>query len=153
MIRRHMYIHVIYMHVRINVSGTFSFVAFYRMRPLMPHTVCCASQQASSAVSHSKHVCCMKQETCLLRDTAAMSAVCTCTYMYKYVHPYMCPPLLRHKTTILSRRKWGDMTPRLPRNLDLDTCFSPQAQTWTDLNNRLLLSIWGGLEGSGPIFQ
>ena len=59
---------------------------FGRKQCLPPHTaviVCCDTQQTCllcdtadmSAVSHSRHVCCVKQQTCLLCQAADMSAV------------------------------------------------------------------------------
>ena len=59
----------------IYIHDTFSFVAFSRVRPLVPDNVYRLPQQTSSAVKHSRHVCCLTHQTCLLCDTADISAV------------------------------------------------------------------------------
>ena len=59
----------------IYMYGTFSFVALSRLRPFGHDNACCATQQALSAMSLSRHVCGATQLTSLLGDAADMSAV------------------------------------------------------------------------------
>ena len=61
-----------HIHTYIYIYGTFH---LSRKRPSVPDGVCFATQQASFAVLHSRHVCCMTQETRLLCETADVPAV------------------------------------------------------------------------------
>ena len=67
------------------------------------------------------------------------------------------PPSTNKKSRFCGGGGGGGMPPPLPRKLDLDTCLTPEAESWTDLNCRLQLNVWDGsglnIEVSGPIFQ
>ena len=89
----YIYIYVCrHMHVYIYIYGSFSVVATSRMRAFVPDNVCgkrlCADMSAVSqsrhvccvaanisAVSHNRHVSCATRLTCLLCVTADVSAL------------------------------------------------------------------------------
>ena len=75
--------------------------------------VCCLAKQ-TCLVWKSRHVRCVRQQTCLLCDTADMPPLACDT------KPWFCVA--------------GGGGGGLPRKLDLNTCLTPEAQNWTDLN-------------------
>ena len=146
-----------------------------------PHSrhVCYVTQQTCllcvtadmSAVQHSRHVCCVTQQTCLLCDRGRLPREPTqksgfasqevgrqaspspatqnpgkahLTRLTRREHLQFgvaggggcLHPLLQHKTAASCRKQqlWTRIYHSL---LDLDTCLTPEAGNWTDLNCRL----------------
>ena len=124
--------------------------------------VCCVIQQTCllchtadmSAVRHSR----VTQQTCLLCDRADMAPPLLATQHHGFVSKEsggLPNPVLRHKTMVLFRRRDVDMPAFLRHKtkvlcrkqklwthiyyllLDLDTCLTPAAKNWKDLNCRL----------------
>ena len=118
-----------------------------------------------SAVSHSRHVCRGKQlfdtadmPPCDTKPWFCVAAgkgqavppwprhKCPPRHIrdVHYAKPWFCvasgeglaPPLLQHKTTVVCPKQsiWRLINDLL---LDLNTCLTPEAQNWTDLNCRL----------------
>ena len=121
------------LYIYINIYGTFSFVALSSMRPLVPDNVCLTIQQASSAVSHSRHVCCVTQQTCLPRDTADMSAVPHSRHVFCCVTQQTCLPCRTEDMSPVSfsRLVCCATQQTMPAAWQSRHCLGPKGAFWT----------------------